>query len=160
MPARAANLPNQEVAIAHRQETPAPICNFLLCRPSVLAHPNCHFRVICPGGDEFPQCVRIQPTGSKKLAVQRAIVVVGTVPADEFCAALIHQTRGHSWKVGERSPRAPGSGSVQIERKRTKFFRVHRSAQISNCFGKRDRTLQPVLVTKTTSSIRTPPNPG
>ena len=143
-----------------RQKTPAPISNFLLRRCSVLAHPNCHFRVVCSGRDEFPQCFRIQPTGSKELAIQRAIVVVRTVPADEFCAAFIHQTRGHGWKVGQRSPRASGSGSVQIERKRTKFFRVRSSAQISNCFGNRDRILQPVLVTNTTSSIRTPPNPG
>src|SRR5436190_3124913 len=35
-----------------------------------------------------------------------------------------------------------------------------RSGQISNCFGKRDRILQPVFVTNTTSSSRTPPSPG
>ena len=143
-----------------RQKTPGPISDFLLRRRSVLAHPNCHFRVVCPGRDEFPQCVRIQPAGSKELAVHRTVVVVRTVPADEFCAAFIHQARSHGWKVGERSARASGSGSVQIERKRTKFFRVHSSAQISSCFGNRDRILQPVLVTKTTSSSRAPPSPG
>ena len=143
-----------------RQKTPAPISNFLSRRCSVLAHPNCHFLVVCPGRDEFPQCFRIQPTGRKELAVHRTVVVVRTVPADEFCAAFIHQARSHGWKVGECSPWAPGSGSVQIERKRTKFFRVHSSAQISSCFGNRDRILQPVLLTKTTSSSRAPPSPG
>ena len=143
-----------------RQKTPAPITNSLLRRCSVLAHPNCHFRVVCPGRDEFPQCFGVQSTGSKELAVHRTVVVVRTVPADEFCAAFIHQARSHGWKVGERSARASGSGSVQIERKRTKFFRVHSSAQISSCFGNRDRILQPVLVTKTTSSSRAPPSPG
>ena len=143
-----------------RKKTPGPISDFLLRRRSVLAHPNCHFRVVCTGGDEFPQCFRIQPAGSKELAVHRTVVVVRTVPADEFCAAFIHQARSHGWKVGERSPRASGSGSVQIERKRTKFFFVHSFAQISSCFGNRDRILQPALVTKTTSSSRTPPSPG
>jgi hypothetical protein len=143
-----------------RQKTPAPISNFLLRRCSVLAHPNCHFRVVCSGRDEFPQCFRIQPTGSKELAIHRTVVVVRTVPADEFGAAFIHQARSHAWKVGERGPRASGSGSVQIERKRTKFCRVHSSDQISSCFGNRERILQPVLVTKTTSSSRAPPSPG
>src|SRR5437868_4799539 len=32
--------------------------------------------------------------------------------------------------------------------------------QISNCFGNRERILQPVFVTTTTSSCRTPPSPG
>ena len=134
--------------------------DFLLRTRSVLAHPNCHFRVVCAGGDEFPQCFRIQPAGSKELAIHRTVVVVRTVPADEFCTAFIHQARGHGWKVGERSPRASGSCSVQIERKRTNFFFVHSFAQISSCFGNRDRILQPVLVTKTTSSSRTPPSAG
>ena len=108
-----------------RQKTPAPISNLLLRRRRVLAHPNGHFRVVCPARDEFPQCFRIQPTGSKELAVHRTVVVVRAVPADEFCAAFIHQAGSHGWKVGESSPRASRSGSVQIERKRTKFFRVH-----------------------------------
>jgi hypothetical protein len=143
-----------------RQKTSAPISNFLLRRRSVLAHPNCHFRVVCSSRDEFPQCFRFQPAGSKELAVHRTVVVVLTIPVDEFCAAFIHQARSHGWKVGQRSPRTSGSGSVQIERKRTKFFRVHSSAQISSCFGNRDRILQPVLVTRTTSSSRAPPSPG
>jgi hypothetical protein len=108
-----------------RQKTPAPISNFLLRRCSVLAHPSCHFRVVCPGRDEFPQSFGVQATGSKELTVHRTVVVVRTVPVDEFCAAFIHQARSHGWKVDERSPRTSGSGPLQIERKRTKFFRVH-----------------------------------
>ena len=54
--------------------------------------------------------------------------MVRTVPTDEFCAAFIHQARTHGWKVGQCSPRASGRASGQIERQRTKFFRVHCSA--------------------------------
>src|SRR5438552_14240999 len=35
-----------------------------------------------------------------------------------------------------------------------------KSDQISNCLGNRDRILQPVFLTKTTTSKRTPPSPG
>jgi hypothetical protein len=111
-----------------RQKTPAPISNFLLRRRSVLAHPNCHFRVVCAGCDEFPQCFRIQSTGSKEFAVHRAVVMIRAAPTGQFRPAFIHQTRSHSRKAAERSPRASGSVSVQIERKRTELFRVHNSA--------------------------------
>jgi len=137
-----------------RQKTPAPISNFLFRRCSVLAHPSCHFRVICPGRDEFPQSFGVQATGSKQLAVHRTVVVVRTVPADEFCAAFIHQARSHGWKVDERSPRTSRSGSVQIGRKRTKFFFVHslRSnlqllrkprQNFATRFGNQDHVFQP-----------------
>jgi hypothetical protein len=106
------------------QKTPAPVSNFSLRRRSVFAHPSCHFRVVCPGRNEFPQSFGVQAAGSKELAVHRTVVVVRTVPAKEFCAAFIHRPRGHGWKVDERSSRASGSCSVQIERKGAKFFRV------------------------------------
>ena len=83
-----------------RQKTPAPIGNFLLRNCGVLGHPRCHFRVVCPCCDEFPQCLRVESTGSKELAVHRTVVVVRTVPADEFCTAFIHQARSHGRKVG------------------------------------------------------------
>jgi hypothetical protein len=108
-----------------RQKTSAPISNFLLRRCSVLAHPSCHFRVVCSGRDEFPQSFGVQATASKELAIHRTVIMVRAVPADEFCAAFIHQARSHGWKVDERSPRTSRSSSVQIERQRTKLFRVH-----------------------------------
>src|SRR4030095_7206900 len=141
------------------QKTPTPIRDSPLRRRGVLVHPSCHLRVVCPARNEFPQCFRIQSTGCKEFAVHRAVVVISVAPADEFRPAFIYQARSHGGKAAERSPRTSGSGSGQVERKRTQFFRVH-SAQISNCFGNRDRILQPLFVTKTTSSIRTPPSPG
>jgi hypothetical protein len=142
------------------QKTPAPIRDCPLRSRSVLAHPSCHFRVVCPARDEFAQCLRVDSTGSKELAIHRAVVndtrrsrrrvlrgiyLPRAQPRLESCRT---QLAG----CGERP--APGRAQAHED------FPHSRSAQISSCFGNRDRILQPVFVTKTTSSIRTPPSPG
>ena len=137
-----------------RQKTPGPISDFLLRRRSVLAHPNCHFRVVCPGRDEFPQCVRIQPAGSKELAVHRTVVVVRHRSSRRVLRGIYPpgaQPRLESWRAqragfGERfgSDRAQAHEVFPRSQFRSNLQLLWKPRQNSATrFGDQDHVFQP-----------------
>jgi len=103
-----------------------PLDNLFSRHFRMRGHPRRYFIVICARGDKLPQRFRFQASSGKKLAIERAVVLVRGDLAEQFRPAFIDQSSRHRREMlAQRCVRAARCTAFQVGSHGAQFFSVH-----------------------------------